>query len=65
MLESLPIMFFIVIAFSLISSIFLFFSKVSLNYVRFHIGVISLPPIIALFALIFQKNPIDLGTLAF
>ena len=61
MLESLPIMFFIVIAFSLISSIFLFFSKVSLNYVRFHIGVISLPPIIALFALIFQKNPMIWG----
>ena len=61
MLESLPIMFFIVIAFSLISSIFLFFSKVSLNYVRFHIGVISLPPIIALFALIFQKDPMIWG----
>ena len=61
MLESLPIMFLIVIAFSLISSIFLFFSKVSLNYVRFHIGVISLPPIIALFALIFQKNPMIWG----
>ena len=61
MLESLPIMFLIVIAFSLISSIFLFFSKVSLNYVRFHIGVISLPPIIALLALIFQKNPMIWG----
>ena len=61
MLDSLPIMFFIAIAFSIVSSIFLFFSKVSLNYVRFHIGVISLPPIIALVGLIFQKNPIVWG----
>ena len=61
MLESLPIMFLIVIAFSLISSIFLFFSEVSLNYVRFHIGVISLPPIIALLALILQKDPMIWG----
>ena len=61
MLDSLPIMFFIAIAFSIVSSIFLFFSKVSLNYVRFHIGVISLPPIIALVGLIFQKNSIVWG----
>ena len=61
LLVSLPIVFFMVLAFSLFSSIFLLNSKVSLNYVRIHIGVITFPPIIALFALIFHKDNIIWG----
>ena len=61
LLVSLPIVFFMVLAVSLFSSIFLLNSKVSLNYVRIHIGVITLPPIIALFALIFHKDNIIWG----
>ena len=40
---------------------FYYISKVSLNYVRIHIGVISLPPIVALFALIFHNDSIIWG----
>src|SRR3954447_17687059 len=61
MLISLPIVFFIVLAVSLFSSLYLLYPKVSLNYVRIHIGVISFPPILALFALISHKGNIIWG----
>jgi len=61
MLVSWPIVFFIFIVVSLISSIFLLSSKVPLDYVRIHIGVISVPPILALCALIFQKGHLIWG----
>ena len=64
MLESLPIMSLNVIAFSL-SALFSIFSKVSLNFVRFHIGEFPLlPPIIGLWLPLFFKRIVDLGTLA-
>lgn len=55
------LLFFIVIIISLISSIILLNSKVPLNYVRVHIGVVSLPPIMALIALIFQQDQLIWG----
>ncbi|WP_071394302.1 NADH dehydrogenase subunit 5 [Bacillus tuaregi] len=61
MLISWPILFLIFLAVSLLSSVLLLFSKVSLNYISIHIGVVSLPPIVALLALIFQKNDLIWG----
>jgi NAD(P)H-quinone oxidoreductase subunit 5 len=65
MLVSLPILFCIVVAVSLFSSLFLLYPKAPLNYVRIHIGVISLPPIVALFALIFHRDNSIWGPLQF
>ena len=45
----------------MISSIILLNPKVPLNYVRIHIGVVSLPPILALTALVFQHDQLIWG----
>ncbi len=57
----LPILFFTALIISLISSIILLNPKVPLNYVRIHIGVVSLPPILALTALVFQHDQLIWG----
>ncbi|WP_338469723.1 NADH dehydrogenase subunit 5 [Niallia sp. XMNu-256] len=55
------VLFFMVIILSLLSSIVLLSSRISVNYVRVHIGVVSLPPILALFALVFQQDDLIWG----
>ncbi|WP_428912355.1 NADH dehydrogenase subunit 5 [Niallia sp. Krafla_26] len=58
---SLPILFLIAIMVSLISSFILLHPKVSLEYIRIHIGIVSIPPILALLVLIFQPSQLMLG----
>ena len=42
---SLPVVFFILLTVSVLSALFLLYPMVPLNFVRIHIGIISLPPI--------------------
>lgn len=65
MLEYLPILYIIFLVVSLCSSIILLIPKVSLNYVQIHIGVLSLPPLVALLALILHADNIIWGPLHF
>lgn len=58
---SLPILFFIFLAISVLSALFLLNPRISLNYVRIHVGLISLPPIIALLALIGNSGSVIMG----
>ncbi|MGG5254102.1 NADH dehydrogenase subunit 5 [Neobacillus sp. SM06] len=53
---SLPEVFFILLGVSLLSGLFMIFPKVPLWYVRIHIGVISLPPMTSLLALITERE---------
>ncbi|MGP7816580.1 NADH dehydrogenase subunit 5 [Niallia sp. 01092] len=58
---SLPIVFFILLAISVLSALFLLYPRVPLNFVRIHVGIISLPPIAALLALISNKKSLIIG----
>ncbi|MEH7381123.1 NADH dehydrogenase subunit 5 [Bacillus sp. JJ1533] len=53
--------FFILLALSLLSAFVFLHKKVPLAYVRIHIGIISLPPILAIIALIFNRGSIIVG----
>jgi NAD(P)H-quinone oxidoreductase subunit 5 len=53
---SLPTAFFFVLAVSLLSALFLLYRRIPLYFVRFHIGIISLPPIVALLGLVTNKG---------
>ncbi|MBU8919033.1 NADH dehydrogenase subunit 5 [Bacillus sp. FJAT-29953] len=55
-LISLPTAFFIILAVSLVSAFFLLWEKVPVYFVRYHIGIISLPPILALWGLFSSKH---------
>lgn len=48
--------FFILLALSVISAFIFLHPRVPLNYVRFHIGIISLPPIFSVVSLIFNNG---------
>lgn len=58
---SLQAVFFLLLVISVLSAISLLHPKVPLNFVRIHIGIISLPPIVALFGLIFNKTSVIIG----
>jgi NAD(P)H-quinone oxidoreductase subunit 5 len=58
---SLPTVFLILLTVSVISALFLLSPKVPLYYVRIHVGIISLPPIVALLALVFNEGSVILG----
>ncbi|NRD76228.1 NADH dehydrogenase subunit 5 [Bacillus sp. BRMEA1] len=57
----LPGMFFILLAISVLSSLFLLISKGSLKWISFHIGVISFPPIAALAGLLLNRRSTHVG----
>lgn len=57
----LPTAFFILLGVSVLSALLLLFPKISLNFVRIHIGIISLPPIAAMLALIFNDGSMNFG----
>lgn len=61
MLNILQETFFIVLTISILSALLLFYPRMPLKYVRIHVGIISLPPIVALMALIFQKESVIAG----
>ncbi len=65
MLVSLPFVFIIFLIASFVSSIILFIPKVPLNFVRIHLGAVSLPPLLALFALMSQKESFIWGPFHF
>ena len=60
-LVSLPTVFFILLGFSVLSALLLLFSRIPLNFVRIHIGIISLPPIVALLALVSNNGTVSFG----
>ncbi|MEH7224031.1 NADH dehydrogenase subunit 5 [Bacillus sp. JJ1566] len=53
--------FYILLALSTLSAFLFLHPKVPLNYVRLHIGIISLPPIMAISALIFSSDSTIVG----
>jgi NAD(P)H-quinone oxidoreductase subunit 5 len=57
----LPVVFFILLAVSVLSALLQLNPKVPLKFVRVHVGIISLPPIAALAALIFNKGIVISG----
>ncbi|MEW8986157.1 MAG: NADH dehydrogenase subunit 5 [Bacillus sp. (in: firmicutes)] len=61
MLVSMPIVFFISVAVSVISSLLLLHSKIPLRFVRMHIVLHSLPPVIVLVALNFHHKGGNFG----
>src|SRR4051812_40275905 len=61
MLSTLQAVFFIVLAISLLSALLLLHPKMPLNFVCVHVGISSLPPIVALIALIFNKGIVFVG----
>lgn len=58
---SFPTAFFIVLVISLLSAVFLLYPRVPITFVRIHIGLISLPPIVALIALVFSHRNVSFG----
>ncbi|MBS4175012.1 NADH dehydrogenase subunit 5 [Bacillus sp. FJAT-49736] len=54
-MSSFFIIYFSVLAISCLSGLVFLLSRVPLNFVRIHIGIISLPPLVSLFALINNK----------
>src|SRR4051812_24338877 len=62
---SLPTIFLILLTVSVITALFLLSPKVPLYYVRIHVGIISLPPIVALLALVFNEGSVILGPWCF
>lgn len=56
-----PTVFFILLAGSVLSALFLLNPKVPLKFVRVHAGIIMLPPVAALAALIFNKGTMISG----
>lgn len=61
MLVLLPKIFFIVLLVSVFSALSLLNSRISLSFVRIHMGILSLPPIVALLALISHTENIIIG----
>lgn len=57
----LPTIFFIFLGLSVLSGLFLLYPKVPLNFIPIHVGIISLPPIVALMALIFDRQSVMIG----
>lgn len=60
-LITLPAVFFIILALSMVSAIFLLWEKVPLHYVRYHISIVSLSPIVALWGLLSNKGSVFFG----
>ncbi|WP_066074588.1 NADH dehydrogenase subunit 5 [Neobacillus soli] len=61
MLISLPEIFFVLLAISVLSALLLLYPRVPLSFVRFHVGITLLPPIAALLALVTTKETIIYG----
>jgi len=59
--DTLQAGFFILLALSMLSAFIFLHSRVPLSFVKIHIGIISLPPIMALFALIFNSGRTIVG----
>lgn len=57
----LPTIFFIMLAISMLSSLFLLFPKVPLNFVRIHTTILLMPAISALMALVFGNGGVNFG----
>lgn len=64
-LVSWPTAFFIVLGVSLLSGILLLSRRIPLYFVRFHTGMISLPPIVALLGLVTNKGRVIVGPWSF
>lgn len=60
-LVSSPTAFFTVLGVSLLSAILLLSGRIPLYFVRFHTGMISLPPFVALLGLVTNKGPVMFG----
>ncbi|WML46526.1 NADH dehydrogenase subunit 5 [Neobacillus sp. PS3-40] len=60
-LISLPTAFLTVCAVSLLSAISILYVRIPLHFVRFHIGIISLPPIVALLGLVSNNGCVIVG----
>lgn len=60
-LSSFLFIFFIVLVISGLSGLLFLHPRVPLRYVRIHIGIVSLPPLVSLFALINTKVKGDIG----
>ncbi|WP_416828898.1 NADH dehydrogenase subunit 5 [Ectobacillus polymachus] len=58
---SLPAVLFLLLAASLLSAFILLYPRVPLTYVRIHIGVIALPPIVALVGLVSNRGSMIIG----
>ena len=58
---SFPTIFLIFLAVTMISALVLLFPRVPVHFVRIHVGILSLPPIIALLSLIFHNESVILG----
>ena len=61
MLNSLPELFFGLLAISVLSALFLLYPRVPLSFVRLHVGVTLLPPIAALLALVTNNETLIYG----
>ncbi|PFP30183.1 MULTISPECIES: NADH dehydrogenase subunit 5 [Bacillaceae] len=61
MLNSLPEIFFVLLAISVLSALFLLYPRVPLSFVRLHIGITLLPPLAALMVLVTTKETIIYG----
>ena len=64
MLIYLPEIFFVLLTISVLSALFLLYPKVPLSFVRLHVGITLFPPIVALLALVTNKETIDLWPMA-
>ncbi|RIJ68828.1 NADH dehydrogenase subunit 5 [Rummeliibacillus sp. POC4] len=53
--------FFILLAVSVVSALILLVPRIPVSYIRVHIGIIALPPIIALLALVFNNESVIIG----
>lgn len=65
MLVSLPFLFLLLLGMCLFSAVLLLYPKVPLNFVRIHVGLLSLPPIIALVALVTNTGDMMIGPFHF
>jgi NAD(P)H-quinone oxidoreductase subunit 5 len=61
----MPTLFFILLALSTVSAVFLLYPRVSLNYIPIHIGIITLPPLVALAALFTNHGDVSFGPFRF
>ncbi|MEH7120008.1 NADH dehydrogenase subunit 5 [Neobacillus vireti] len=64
-LISLPTAFFFTLAISLLSGILLLYRRIPISFIRFHIGIISLPPIVALLGLVTNYGRVMFGPWCF
>ena len=65
MLVSLPIVFLLLLVICVFSALLLLCPKVPLNFVRIHVGLLSLPSMVALLALISNSRDIMIGPFHF